>query len=353
MAIGTGAVSFSDLRTEFVGGSASISVSDLYRGGSNIRQKAANNTGTNLASTVPTSGVISIDDFRGTAKGFKFTFSATATNQNASALFGDDYAVDYPKEIVIDSGVELGATSTSEEALQIDTGASGTITVTNNGTLTGAGGAAGAAGGDAFQADIACTFVNNGTIRSGGGGGGAGGTGGTGGGGQFTSTGSVVTFYTYGCNTCASVNCNNAPGAGSYINITEQQFTVNKECQGCRCKGQQQTTTNTNGGAGGAGGAATVGQGYNQSAGASNSGSSGAAGGTNAGAGGSGGASGAGASFGQAGSSGSTGNTGANGNRTNGSAGSSGSSGGAAGAAIQGISNVTLTNNGTITGGQV
>lgn len=352
MALGTGTVSMSDIRTEW-GRSGTIKLSEMYRGGAYVRAKAGNNTGTNLAASVPTSGTIKIDNFRGTAKGFRFTFSSTATNQNASTLFGDDYAVDYPKEILINSGVELGATSTSEEALQVDSGGSGTITVTNNGTLTGAGGAAGAAGGDAFEADVACTFVNNGTIRSGGGGGGAGGTGGTGGGGQYTSTGSLVTFYTYSCNTCASVNCNSAPGAGSYINISEQQFTVNKECQGCRCKGQQQTTTNTNGGAGGSGGAATVGQGYNQSAGASNSGSGGASGGTNAGTGGSGGASGAGGAFGTAGSSGATGSTGANGNRTNGVAGSAGSSGGAAGAAIRGISSVTLTNNGTITGGQV
>ena len=45
----SGAVSFSDLRTEFVGGSAAISYSDLYRGGSNIRTKASNNFATNLA----------------------------------------------------------------------------------------------------------------------------------------------------------------------------------------------------------------------------------------------------------------------------------------------------------------
>ena len=116
----TGAVSMSDLRTEFVGGSAAISFSDLYRGGSNIRAKAANNTATNLAASVPTSGAINYTNFRSTAKGFRKTYTATATNQDASSVFGDDYGVVYPKEIVINSGVELGATSTSQEALQID-----------------------------------------------------------------------------------------------------------------------------------------------------------------------------------------------------------------------------------------
>ena len=139
----SGTVSLSDLRAEFVGGSGAISFGDLYRGGSNIRAKAANNTATNLAASVPTSGTIAINDFYGTAKGFRKTYTETATNQNASSVFGDDYGVDYPKEIVINSGVELGATTTGEEALQIDSGLLGGLTITNNGTLSGAGGSAG------------------------------------------------------------------------------------------------------------------------------------------------------------------------------------------------------------------
>ena len=47
-------LSFSSLRTEFVGGSSAISLGDLYRGGSNIRKKAANNPATNLAASVAT-----------------------------------------------------------------------------------------------------------------------------------------------------------------------------------------------------------------------------------------------------------------------------------------------------------
>ena len=168
------------------------SFSDLYRGGSLVRANAANNSSTNLAANVPTSGEIQVADFYSQAKGFRKTYSSGATNQDASDIFGDDYGVDYPKEIVINSGVELGATSTSQEALQIDSGGAGTITITNNGTLTGAGGAAGSAGGDAFEADVACTLVNNGTMRAGGGGGGPGGAGGTGG-----TGGQGRTSYTY------------------------------------------------------------------------------------------------------------------------------------------------------------
>ena len=39
MTLGTGAVSFDDIRTEF-GMSGAISYADLYRGGSNVRAKA-------------------------------------------------------------------------------------------------------------------------------------------------------------------------------------------------------------------------------------------------------------------------------------------------------------------------
>jgi len=329
----SGAVSFSDLRTEFVGGSAAISYSDLYRGGSNIRTKAANNNGVNLAASVPTSGTINIANFRSTAKGFRFTFTSGATNQSAATLFGDDYAVNYRKEIVIDSGVELGATSTTEEALEIPSGSSGTIVVTNNGILSGAGGAAGAAGGDAFETAVACTLINNGTIRAGGGGGG------TGGGGQYSSSSSSTSYnWPYGtryawadhwygafrfvvwANTFYGTSSGNQSFAKSG---SQRDYDNTYEARMYAVTRTVSSTTNTNGGAGG------VGQGYNQSAG------SGSGGGTNAGTGGSG------ASFGSAGS------TGVNGNRTNGVA------GGAAGNYIRGLSFVTLTQSGTVQGGTV
>ena len=81
--VASGAVSFSDLRTEFSGAGA-ISFSDLYRGGTLVKGNAANNTATNLAASVPTSGTINFTNFRSTAKGWRKTFASGATNQNAS-----------------------------------------------------------------------------------------------------------------------------------------------------------------------------------------------------------------------------------------------------------------------------
>ncbi len=348
----TGAVSFDDLRTEF-NASGAVSMSDFYRGAATnyVRANAANNSATNLAASVPASGTINFTNFRGTARGFRKTYASNATDQNASSIFGTDWGVDYPKDIVINSGVTLGATSTSDEALEINTGGLGTITITNNGTLIGAGGAAGGGnGGDAFEAAVVCTFVNNGFVYAGGGGGGAGGNGGQG---SYTSTstegpycncnyhndpigcwnrwGGGLTCKSSGCGCCTiggytycrqSSTCN----PGGCTDFNNVNFTTRSST----------STTYTNGGSGGSGGA---GAGYNQSAAA---GSSGSAGGTNAGSGGSGG------TGGGYGASGGTGNSGANGNYTNGSG---GSAGGAAGKYIRGISNVTFTNNGTVAGG--
>lgn len=399
----SGAVSLSDFRSEFVGGSSAISLGDLYRGGSNIRAKAGNNTATNLAANVPTSGAIDFADFYSQAKGFRKTYSSGATNQDASAVFGDDYAVNYPKEIVINSGVELGATSTSQEALQIDSGLSGGLTIINNGTLTGAGGAAnGGAGGDAFQADVSCTLINNGTIRAGGGGGGAGGAGGAGGtGGQgqtstsapgswsgyqinYTGPGYIgwsryeyegywIYQWLWGSNQSMSSSSGNSISHGGYDYEKSTSYAIlyygdTTVYWHYIRRRQSSVTTYTyynggSGGSGGSGGAGGQGQGYGQSAASGSSGSNGSGGsggGTNAGSGGTGGTGGTGGSGGGYGASGSSGNTGAtgntggNGNHTNGSGGSGGSggsSGGAAGKYLRGSSFVTFTNNGTVQGG--
>ena len=182
----SGAISLSDIRDEYnFGSSAPIDIDDYYRGGSLVRANASNNTATNLSAGVPTSAnnsPISINDFYGQKGAFRKTYSSTATDQSGIGVFGDDFAVNYRKEIVINSSQTVGATSTSAPALKIDSTGAGSITITNNGSIEGAGGAAGAAGGNALQVDgsVAVTLVNNGTIKAGGGGGGTGGTGGSG-----------------------------------------------------------------------------------------------------------------------------------------------------------------------------
>jgi hypothetical protein len=179
----SGAISASDIRTEFVGGSGAVDMAGYYRGANtNVRSNAANNTATNLAAGVPTSGAISFNNFYSQAKGWQKTFSSNATQQSGTGIFGDDYAVDYPKTIIINAGVTVYSTSSGTPAITLATGGSGTITVTNNGNIYGQGGAAASDGGTALKADVAITLNNNSgaNLKGGGGGGGAGGTGGKG-----------------------------------------------------------------------------------------------------------------------------------------------------------------------------
>ena len=352
----SGAVSFSDLRTEYVSGSGAVSYSDLYRGGSNIRAKAGDNSATNLAANVPTSGIITLTNFRGTAKGFKYTFNTGATNQNAASLFGDDIDVNYPKVIEILTGVTIGGVG-GTPAFTVPSTLAGSLTISNAGSIIGTGGSAnGGNGGNAISCSASNVTINNtGTIAGGGGGGGQGGTGGNG---SYSSTSTL----SYSANSWKAasqdysepryliIRKNNSNVVSTYVGTSvinqtsygnysrgtfiDVQYNLDNEKPTYTYYLKETTTQSTSGGSGGSGG---VGQGYNQS---NSSGSGGASGGTNAGTGGTGGA---GATYGNAGS---TGSSGANGNASNGS---SGSGGGAAGAAVAGTS-VTMNNTGNLYG---
>jgi hypothetical protein len=191
----SGAISASDIRTEFVGGSGAVDMASYYRGANtNVRSNAANNTATNLAAGVPTSGAISFNNFYSQAKGWQKTFSSNATQQSGTGIFGDDYAVDYPKTIIINAGITVYSTASGTPAIDLPTGGSGTITVTNNGNIYGQGGAAASDGGTALKADVAITLNNNSgaNLKGGGGGGGNGGAGGKGSS-STTATASSVT----------------------------------------------------------------------------------------------------------------------------------------------------------------
>ena len=454
----SGAISFQDIEEQYNPGSnlPSRALTEFYLGGSLVRANAGNNSSTNMSAGVPASGAISFNDFYSKERAFRKTYSSSATNQSADSIFGDDYEVDYPKQFVVNSSQTVGSTSTSNAALTIESNGVGSITVTNNGSIEGAGGAAnGGTGGNALEVagSVAVTLVNNGTIKAGGGGGGAGGAGGAGSASATATissvtdkTGTKPTFVPYSVNTqFVSARAWSGIGSGQWgLNISGNpvrsnisnmgpmwySFQVNKSAEyslsasisdpfpedgqtghrgtpkvdistaeNTASQGQggdlygsglswsglkaplaasttyyfcnytvgpygsstpsgnffyndMSTTLSlsvnepTSGGSAGAGG---VGQGYNQSAGGAGSGGSG---GTNAGNGGAGGAGGA---FGAAGSSGSVG---ADGSGTSISypssapgTGAAASSGGSAGKSIQGVSNVSSSGSGSLTGG--
>ena len=93
----SGTISLSNIRDEYNNGSsAPILLNDYYRGGTLVRDNASNNTSTNLSANVPTSAnnsPLSINDFYGQIRGFKKTFSSTATDQSGVGIL-------FPKKIV-------------------------------------------------------------------------------------------------------------------------------------------------------------------------------------------------------------------------------------------------------------
>lgn len=253
------------------------------------------------------------------------TISTNQTNVNVAALFGSYWVTNIKKTLTINSGVVIGSPSVSDYPLYINPNLSGTLTINNNGSIQGAGGAAnGGTGGNAIYAGSAVTINNQGTIYAGGGGGGQGGTGGQG-----------YTTYLYDCNCQECCNCgccNTCCGKGGWC------WCCGKGGQCCNCYTCCDTCTGYNYYAGGAGGTGGIGQGYAQT---NTNGSAGSAGGTNAGNGGTGG------NGGTFGNSGTSGGTGANGNYTNGSG---GSAGGLAGYYIVNNGNVTWSATGTRAG---
>jgi len=131
----SGAISFSDLRTEYVGGSAAISLGSYYRGGSAVRGNAANNPSTNLSASVPTSGnPISLNNFYGQEKGFQYTEGTNRSNKNAQDYFGTDYTVNYPKKLIVNSTITN--TNINGKALSFPSGLAGTMNLTVNGTIS-------------------------------------------------------------------------------------------------------------------------------------------------------------------------------------------------------------------------
>lgn len=72
----SGAISLSDIQTEF-GGSSPTSLSEYYRGGSNVINASVNNS-------IPTSGAISLTDFYGTENVLASSFTRIGYVGNAS-----------------------------------------------------------------------------------------------------------------------------------------------------------------------------------------------------------------------------------------------------------------------------
>jgi hypothetical protein len=188
MTIPTGAVSISNIVSEF-GGSAPHSLSEYYSGGALVYTGAVGYPN-GTATTIPTSGVITLANFRGASRKISLTISSNQTNLNLRtwALANGWSDTNTFLEITIGSGVYLLSNSTSTPALTINGSFPIGLRLINNGYVIGYGGAGGAGGSGLPQAGFAGSaggtgisiasplfIVNNNTIAGGGGGGGGGG----------------------------------------------------------------------------------------------------------------------------------------------------------------------------------
>jgi len=177
---GSGALSFSAIQTEF-GGSNPISLSEYYRGGAYVRGQA---------STVPTSGAISLSNFYGTSATIVLAITSNTSHVNILTLAtaaGYNAASDTTPIIV---NVSAGISGSSAPALRtgaLNAASNLTINIASGASIEGfAGavggtGAAGGTGGDGILFEITSgtgTYLvdNDGTTSGGGGGGGGGGS---------------------------------------------------------------------------------------------------------------------------------------------------------------------------------
>lgn len=184
----SGPLSFSDLQSQF-GGTNPISLSEYYRGGSFVTNTAVNNT-------IPTAGTITLNNFYNTygRVPVSITIAASSNNYDAYANRGGTYIPGVSDlTYTINAGVVIGSANTSSNAFTVSSSflSTDTVSLVNQGTITGAGGAGGAggtgasqgpypgnpggAGGTALSVQRAVSVTNNGTIAGGGGGGGGGG----------------------------------------------------------------------------------------------------------------------------------------------------------------------------------
>lgn len=207
------------------------------------------------------------------------TIAANTNNYNIQNSRGGTYVAGATTvNVTINSGVTVGSTSTGTYALETGSSwASGdVINIINNGTVKGKGanggaggdsyydgtsvanntsddGAAGTVGGNAFRAQFACTFTNNGSVYGGGGGGGGGG-GWTG----LVGAKTVTPTASGGGGGGGGAGVNAGSGGSGGVATSDFSPTLNNGTSGSAgtaTAGGAGGASGNNGGAGGAGGA--------------------------------------------------------------------------------------------------
>jgi hypothetical protein len=172
-----------------LGGSTAGQSINLENGQPATAQVSLNDAAVRSLAGVPTGVIIMPTDFYGKANLFTFSISTNASNVNLrSAAISAGWPGSGAVSATINPGVTIHSTSTGGYALTIDGSWPGGISLTNNGTIVGAGGSGGAGGtqparngipgtsaGAGILASVPVTIDNASGIIAGGGGGGGGG----------------------------------------------------------------------------------------------------------------------------------------------------------------------------------
>ena len=201
-------LAISEIAAEF-GGSTPHSMSEYYRGGSNVPSASS-------TSSIAASGANAMSNFYGTSNriGITLTISGDTSNYNIYNNRGGTYVAGL-SDVTLVNNATISSTSTGTAALDTGTGwtSGDVITIDNNATIVGDGGnggtgasrnnstvtsaaTAGGAAGHAVNIQFATTIDNTGGTLSGGGGGGGGSAGAT----ATASAKSSTLFHTAGGN---------------------------------------------------------------------------------------------------------------------------------------------------------
>lgn len=163
------------------GTTAGVSI-EIENGGNGTTQISLNDAAVRSLAGVPSGAIIMPTNFYGKSNQFSFAIASNTTNVNLrSAAITAGWNQSSALQATINSGVVVYSTSTGSYAMTVNGSFPGGVTLVNNGTILGAGGAGGNGGGNSGSAAgpaltvSSAITINNASGRIAGGGGGGGG----------------------------------------------------------------------------------------------------------------------------------------------------------------------------------
>jgi hypothetical protein len=161
------------------GTTAGVSI-EIENGGNGTTMISLNDTAVRSLAGVPSGAIIMPTNFYGKANQFSFTISSNTSNANLRSLaVTAGWNASSKVVATINSGVYVYSTSTGTPGLTVNGSFPGGVSLINNGTILGMGGAGGygqagngSGGGTALLVSTALNVTNNNIIGGGGGGGG-------------------------------------------------------------------------------------------------------------------------------------------------------------------------------------